>query len=331
MVTTRKRLSRYVVVAVLLFLCRGPHVIIPSYQSLQSAEISQANRVRIEFGSGNFVTKGGPGREEKVLTIFYHKPKNFTQRSPVLIVVPGAGRNARDYRDVWVDASEKHDVLILSPQYAEKDYPDFWSYNLGGMLTDVEINRDQGRVVRFTVNRNPNDWIFGDFDRIFSEVRDQLGLERTTYDMFGHSAGGQVLHRLTLFHPQSKAGRILAANSGWYTVPTFDDTFPYGLANSTATAEQVVKALQADLVVFLGELDNESETRGDLVRTPEVDVQGISRIRRGQYFYRKAMETAEKLNAKFNWRLKVVPKVGHDVQRMSEAAAEYLYSDAQPR
>ena len=151
------------------------------------------------------------------------------------------------------------------------------------------------------------------------------------YDMFGHSAGGQVLHRLTLFHPQSKADRLLAGNSGWYTVPTFSDTFPYGLENSTATAEQTVKALQANLVVFLGELDDETETRGDLVRTPEVDVQGISRFQRGQYFFRKAMETAQQLNAKFNWQLKVVPNVGHDVQRMSEAAAEYLYSDARSR
>ena len=329
--TIRRRSARYLILAVLLSSSLGAHVVVPREPRYQNTTTSQVNRIRIDSGSGNFLTKGGPGREEKTITVFYHNPKTFTRRSPVLIVVPGAGRNAGDYRDAWVSASEKYGVLILSPEYVEKHYPEFWSYNLGGMLTNVVLNRERSTIVRFDLNRNPNDWIFSDFDRIFSEVRDHLGLERTTYDMFGHSAGGQVLHRLTLFYPQNKADRILAGNSGWYTVPTFDDVFPYGLGNSTATAEQVVKAFQANLVVLLGELDNESETRGDLVRTAEVDVQGISRLQRGRYFFQKAMETAEKMNAKFNWKLQVVPNVGHDVQRMSQAAAEYLYSNAQSR
>ena len=31
-----------------------------------------------------------------------------------------------------------------------------------------------------------------------------------------------------LFIPTSRAARLLAANSGWYTVPAFDDVFPDG-------------------------------------------------------------------------------------------------------
>ena len=322
------RFSRCVVVPVLLLSYLS---FSSSYHGYQNSAIAQRAPIRIDSGSGNFDVKGGPGREEKAITVYSHRPKSFTRRSPVLFVIPGAGRNGSDYRDSWIAASEKYGVLILSPQYLEKDYPEFWSYNLAGMLTDVEVNRVEGRVVRFNVSKNPKDWIFGDFDRIFNEVRSQLDLERTTYDMFGHSAGGQVLHRLALFHPQSKASRIVVANSGWYTVPTFDDTFPYGLGNSTATEDQVTKAFQTDLVVFLGELDNETETRGDLVRTPEVDIQGISRVERCRYFFKKATETARTLKAPFNWKLHVVPKVGHDMQRMGEAAAEYLYSDSRSR
>ena len=47
--------------------------------------------------------------------------------------------------------------------------------------------------------------------------------------MFGHSAGGQVLHRLAIFRPNNKADRILASNSGWYTIPTITNIFPTGL------------------------------------------------------------------------------------------------------
>src|SRR5687767_11354895 len=83
-------------------------------------------------GSGSFVLAGGVGREDKSITVFYHKPSTFAPRSPVLIVVPGAGRNGWTYRDAWVNASEEHGVLILSPSYSEDYYPEFWSYNLAG-------------------------------------------------------------------------------------------------------------------------------------------------------------------------------------------------------
>jgi pimeloyl-ACP methyl ester carboxylesterase len=269
--------------------------------------------------------EGGAGRKEKTITVFYHKPRTFTAQSPVLIVLPGAGRNAWTYRDAWVRTSEEHGVLILSPSYSEEHYPEFWSYNLAGMMTDVQINQARTPTVTFKLTRNPEEWIFGDFDRLFNEVKKYLRLDSDTYDMFGHSAGGQLVHRLALFHPHSKANRVLAANSGWYTVPTFDDEFPYGLANGVWSREQVEAAFRVDLVIFLGELDNENEVRGDLVRTPEVDVQGISRIERGKHFYDMARATAKRLGIGLEWRLEVVPGVGHDLQGMTDAAAKYLY------
>jgi pimeloyl-ACP methyl ester carboxylesterase len=193
------------------------------------------------------------------------------------------------------------------------------------MIADVEVNQGATPVVTFRIVSEPRAWIFSDFDRLFREAKEHLRLETNTYDMFGHSAGGQLLHRLVLFHPESMANRVLAANSGWYTVPTFDDEFPYGLTNSTLTPAKVEAAFGADLVVFLGELDDENEVRGDLVRTPEVDVQGVSRIERGKYFYNVALQTAAELGVELEWKLEVVPGVGHDLQRMSTAAADFLY------
>ena len=34
---------------------------------------------------------------------------------------------------------------------------------------------------------------------------------------------------------------------------------------------------------------------------------------------------AESLGVALEWKLEIVPGVGHDLQQMSEAAAEYLY------
>lgn len=339
----------------------------------------QAADVVVEAGSGSFVVAGGEGREEKAITVFYHRPETFRRGSAVLMVIPGAGRNGDDYRDAWVRASERYGVLILSPSYAETHYPEFWSYNLAGMTGEVTLDlsfvietTSQGpslddvreeveasigmhdlvgtsaghqlvyqlalyskagmlddvsvRGVRSVANGDPEEWIFEDFDRIFELVRDELDLETERYDLFGHSAGGQILHRLALFHPGSRADRILAANSGWYTAPTFEQEFPYGLQESGMTEEQLEAAFGSHLVVFLGEEDNANETRGSLRRTPEADRQGAHRLERGRYFFREARKTARALGVEFDWQLEIVPGVGHDHERMSEAAAEYLYA-----
>lgn len=121
--------------------------------------------------------------------------------------------------------------------------------------------------------------------------------------MFGHSAGGQILHRLTLFNPDNKANRILASNSGWYTIPSDDDKFPYGLKGITVTDKKTEKTFKTNLVVFLGKEDDENETRGHLVRSPETDQQGTHRLARGKYFYHKSKVLADSLETEFNWKL----------------------------
>jgi pimeloyl-ACP methyl ester carboxylesterase len=243
----------------------------------------------------------------------------------VIFIIPGAGRNGTTYRDAWIEHAEKHNVLVLTPEYNEASFPGFWSYNLAGMIKDVKINKDRTGIESYNLNLNEQEWILNDFDKIFNAAKDHLKLTTNTYDLFGHSAGGQLLHRLAMYKPGSKANRILTSNAGWYTVPDRDSAFPYGLKNSTATDESMRKAFNEKLVVLLGEKDNENETRGDLVRSKEVDVQGIHRLARGKYFYDKAQQYAKALNAEFNWKILVVPNVGHDHAAMSQAAARYLY------
>jgi pimeloyl-ACP methyl ester carboxylesterase len=225
------------------------------------------------------------------------------------------------------DAAERMDsALTVHPHEV------FGHGSLGALLRQMVLFNAAGTVAAFDVgatglevNPDRDDWIFGDFDRIFAVARDELGLEADGYDLFGHSAGGQILHRLALFRPGSKARRILAANSGWYTLPETETDFPYGLGGTPVGEEGLARALAGELVVFLGEEDDAEETRGSLRSTPEADRQGPGRLSRGRYFFRKAEEAADRLGVDLGWKLHVVPGVGHDHERMSEAAAEYLY------
>ncbi|WP_091506554.1 hypothetical protein [Microbulbifer yueqingensis] len=275
-------------------------------------------------GSGSFMLSSNTP-DSNPLAVFYHHPQNLREDAPVLIVLPGAGRNAWSYRDTWVESSEMYGVLVLVPHYAETHYPEFWSYNIAGMIENVRINEERTGVVGYDINRAPQTWLFNDFDKIFNVAVQELGLGTETYDLFGHSAGGQILHRFTLFAGESKARRILAGNSGWYTAPRFDKPFPFGVGSDMLDGAGLARAFQRELVVFLGELDNANETRGHLVRTPEVNWQGDHRLSRGRYFFAQAQERARELETDLNWQLEVVPGVGHDYAAMGRAAADYLY------
>jgi transcription elongation factor Elf1 len=285
------------------------------------------NDIDIHNGSGNFVIEGSNHAENRPIPVFYYKPKSFKKDSRVLIVIPGAGRNAWDYRDAWIKSAEKHGVLILSPHYSDNHYPRFWNYNIGRMISDVAINKSKSAIESFKMNKNQQDWIFSDFDRMFSNVVIKLNMKAKSYDLFGHSAGGQILHRLALFSPNNKANRILASNSGWYTVPSFEKDFPYGLRKSSLTTNELDQAFNQKLVLFIGEQDNGNEMRGHLVRNAELDQQGTHRLSRAKHFYTMAKQIAKERKLYFDWKFKVVANTGHDYKAMSKAASNYLYED----
>lgn len=281
----------------------------------------------INYGSGKFALEGGKGHTKNLIDVYYHLPLSYDENTKVIIVIPGAGRNGWSYRDSWVEASEKYNVLILSPSYSEEFYPRFWNYNVARMLSNVKINKTKSAIESYKVVDDSNEWIFSDFDRIFDYSTSKLNMNAKKYDMFGHSAGGQILHRLALFDFNRKSNRILSSNSGWYTVPTFEEDFPYGLNHGVSSLDKIGSVFESRLTVFLGELDNEHETRGHLVRNAQLDIQGTYRLSRGKHFFQKAKELASGLNAEFNWEIHVVKGVGHDYKNMGKAAAVYLYSE----
>ena len=296
----------------------------------------QSEAVVIHEGTGSFSMTGGVGREDKIIEVYYHRPAGFDGDSPILIVIPGTGRDGDAYRDAWTNASEQYDVLVLSPAYQEQDY-DFAAYHLGGTVTDLELRNlsvdEHARIYRiddddiqYDINTDPSRWLFQDFDRLFDIVASAVGSRQTGYDLFGHSAGGQILHRLAIFYPDNRANRILASNSGFYTLPRFDIRLPFGIHDTPITNESLKRSFRNKLVLFLGATDDEHEIRGSQLHTPLADQQGLGRLARGWYFYEESRKTAAALDTRFNWTIEVVPGVGHDFRLMSQAAARYLYN-----
>lgn len=299
---------------------------------------------RLSEGVGLFTTMGGRGREGARIQVHYYAPRRLSRRSPILLVIPGSGRNADTYRNAWIETADAAGVLVAALGYPEADY-DFAAYQMGGVIKDLAIRnmprdangeppsriRVRDEDISFTPNIRPETWLFRDFDRVFGLLARATRSARSDYDLFGHSAGGQILHRSVLFHPHSRARRIVAANAGQYTYPDLDLALPNGLAGTGLTELSLAASFAARLTLLLGEKDDASETRGTMLHTPMLDRFGVDRLSRGRRFFEASKVRAQAIPTDFNWKLEIVPGVGHDFRAMTRAAAQDLYGRDAPQ
>ena len=289
-------------------------------------------------GANAFLTAGGHGHTQKRVHVHYYKPRGFSASSPILFVIPGAGRNGEAYRDAWVETAEAANIFVAALGYPEADY-DFAAYQLGGVIENLVVRNmptgPRGQIpsvvhlrdedISFSLNLRREEWLFNDFDRLFRLIAAATGSSRGGYDMFGHSAGGQILHRLVLFHPGARAERIVAANAGFYTLPDLTLPQPIGLRDTGVTQASLAESFSHQLIVLLGEDDDGDEAGGLQIHTPQIDRQGTGRLARGRFFLRAGEERARAMAVSFRWSLRTVPNVGHDFRSMSRAAARVLY------
>jgi poly(3-hydroxybutyrate) depolymerase len=233
--------------------------------------------------------------------------------APILFVMHGTLRNAEEYRNQWLPLVEKHHMVVACPEFSKKDFPG-GLYNRGNVCGEND-DRPQARE-RFT---------FFAIERLFSALTLRLRSEQARYDLYGHSAGGQFVHRHVLFLHEARVRRAVAANAGYYTLPTNgpDPVYPFSLKGAPGvTPWSIRKALEKELIVLLGEADTDPRDP-DLYHSPEADAQGQHRFARGQHFY----ATAKRQSAPLAWRLETVLGVGHSNEKMAPAAAKLLYEN----
>lgn len=282
-----------------------------------TAAARAANDIAVGASSSEVLLPDGERIE-----VFTYRAAKHGPDDPIVIVLPGGGRNGDDYRDSWIAVADRFNLLVLAPSFDEAQFPGAINYNLAGMIRDG-ANVATLRNVDLTP---PRTWLFADIETIFDEAVARTGSAQTRYDLFGHSAGAQIIHRMVLFAPEMRVRKAVAANSGWYTTLKRDVPFPYGIEGVPLPLGQIDKAFRRKLVLFLGELDNAQETRGNLRETPEANAQGEHRLARGRHFHALAGSESARLGLRSNWALEIVPGVGHDYRRMGEEAADYLYA-----
>ncbi|MCG8545242.1 MAG: alpha/beta hydrolase, partial [Alphaproteobacteria bacterium] len=252
---------------------------------------------RIDEGAGRFLYKDPEAATGKQLRVWTYRPGKFTPDTPIVFVMHGNSRNADRYRDHWRHLADYYGLLVIAPEFSGRNFPGSWHYNLGNVM-----NRHDN------VPTPKRDWAFPIVDRIFAVVQTMTKTRRKTFSLFGHSAGGQFVSRYMTFTPAKHVDLALVANPGWYTLPIFDEPFPYGLGGTAVTKDDLARLFASNFVLLLGDQDIQRTSK--LRQTAEADRQGDNRFERGHTYFDMAKREAAAMGVAFDWRLIVVPGIG---------------------
>ncbi len=268
-------------------------------------------------GSGDLTFTAYEPLKTKPIQLFYHIPNNATNQTPILFVFHGTDRNAKFSRDVMIANADKFGFIIIAPEFSEQHYPTADNYNLG----NVFIDGDNPSVESLNAESL---WTFSVVEPIFEFMKTKIGSTLNTYDVFGHSAGAQFVHRYMLFKPLAKVNRLAAAAAGWYTMFDKSIDFPYGTKKSPVEFANYNNLFNKKVYILIGEQDIDPNSDG-LRHNEIVDKQGLNRLTRAQYFYTQSRATANQSAAAFNWKYYPLKGVAHDFSATSNAAAIYFY------
>ncbi len=256
-----------------------------------------------------------PGR---ALVLECYRPANHAPDRPVVIVQHGMNRNGDEYRDAWIPAADRHGLLIVAPTFPNAGWPGARLYN------DGHVRLEDGVV------RPHASWSNAIPGRIFGQLRRAGVTVRERAFLWGHSAGGQFVHRLLgLQQPADWIEAVGAANAGWYTLPTLDLPYPQGLGGIGLDEAAVERLLVFPMVIFAGDQDTETAAE-NLPRHEAALAQGPHRFARAHAYLAAGRAEAARRGLPCHWRLVVVPGVGHEGMRMSAISAEYWFDGRMP-
>lgn len=261
-------------------------------------------------GKSSFVMRAHDGAQHRTIRVWTYRPPAWIEGGKVLFVMHGMSRNAEQYLDTWTDAADAKSILLVAPEFDNPFYRFVTNdYQEGNLFTALGVANPQ------------SEWAYSTIERIVDHLNDTNAWSVASYDMFGHSAGGQFVQRMVMLAPSSRLGMGVAANGGSYTFADDDVAFPYGLKGVDAGAFDLAKAFGRKLVILLGENDTDAN-QGVLDESAPAMRQGRHRLERGQNLFTAARAAASEQGLPFMWDVKVVPGVGHENAKMSAAAAE---------
>ena len=299
------------------------------------------------------------------LDVFYHLPKTIDNDTKVLFVVHGNTRNADDYLNSWIRLTKDKNIAIFAPHFKRSSFISFntlqMSTSSGKIRTDTDLYLHNSIdtlfkyiKAKFKLNdklydiyghsagaqfvhryllmstssgkiRTDTDlYLHNSIDTLFKYIKAKFKLNDKLYDIYGHSAGAQFVHRYLLMSDNPSVNKAVAANAGWYTFLNGAD-FPYGVKNPpiSLTDSNVKKFLSTNLYILIG--INDIDVDSSINKSKGAQKQGINRLQRAKNFFTYTESIVEQNNLEFKWKYQAVPGAPHSNKVMSKAAVLVLF------
>lgn len=291
---SRRRFIQFTGLAGAATIIDGESPVWAQAQPLQSFELARPG-----------VTNGQPMR------VFLHRPHGATVSSPVVMVMHGNGRNAEGYLREWVPLLDAANAVGVAPHFDRGLFARSLDYNQGGIFTKAGKVKPRGT------------WSFDVIEQAFDAYRKRFSSSQSNYLLYGHSAGGQFVHRFLLTMPQARVAKAVTANAGSYTMPDPAVAYPYGLSGLPTDVADEAHWLRLPLTIMLGDQDIDPE-HPELDRSPGALAEGPHRLARGEAFVTAGERRARALQIALGWSKIIVPGVAHNNRQMAKAAASVL-------
>lgn len=207
----------------------------------------------------------------EALPYYIYRPARLRRDRPPLVTVHGISRNGCEHAQNFAALAERSGRLVVAPFFSRTQCPRYQKVVADGCRADQAL---MATLV---------------------EVATQTGVTMRAFDLFGFSGGAQFAHRFAMLHP-ARVRRLALASAGWYTFPTVEDPFPYGLSPDSKTGQHILDSfdlfLRIPTLVLVGEQDTERDA--GLRKGSRVDPrQGFTRVERATRWAQAVRAAAE--------------------------------------
>ncbi len=214
-----------------------------------------------------------------------YQPESFEAGNGILIAVHSASYNPVDYYHLCKPMADSNGVMLLVPYFSEADW-------LGYNKLFTETIRADTQLIKM-------------IDTIVMET----GADSTTLYLYGHSSGGQFVHRYLFAHPEN-VHRALMSAPGWWTFPREDWLFPFGIGYTEVVPDEIefdldaINAVQKKVIV--GEFDTLWPANLEFAR-----FQGIDRQQKAAHWVNRMSLYSFENSLEHSVRYEIISNVGH--------------------
>jgi hypothetical protein len=252
-----------------------------------------------------------PAFPRQELVLHAARPRDWHAGLPVVFVHHGVARNGPDYRDYWLPHVDDGGILAIAVEFPETSFPEYLWYNFGNLHTKDGTSNTRAH------------WTFGIDERLFAALRGQGISTAPRYGLFGHSAGGQYVHRMLSLGYREHVAVAVSANAGTYAMPDLAIDWPWGLGATGVTPDDLPALLAFPLTIMAG--TDDTRTTGRFFPGGKKSMhQGPHRHARAHSYLAAGKKAAAAHGVSLGWRVIDVHDVGHDGRLMSDAAAPII-------